>query len=80
MKDKLEGMVDDFYKQGKKARDDNKIIQIMERVKENFFQGQLDENGEYIPGKFEILTYPAYYKMMDLPESQRPENWQDLIL
>ena len=66
MKYKLENMVDEFFKQGKKARDEKRINQIMENIKVNLFEGQLDENGEYIPAKFELLTYPAYYKIMSL--------------
>ena len=32
-------MVDEFFKQGKKARDEKKINQIMEKMKVNLFEG-----------------------------------------
>ena len=73
-------MVDEFFKQGKKARDEKKMNQIMEKMKVNLFEGQLDEHGNYIPAKFELLTYPAYYKIMSLQPELRPENWQELIM
>jgi hypothetical protein len=44
----------------------------MEKLKINLFEGTFDAQGNYKPGKFELLTMPEYYKMVDTPAHLRP--------
>ena len=48
-------------------KSDEKKRRLMEKLKVNLFEGKFDQHGNYTPGKFELLTMPEYYKMVDTP-------------
>jgi hypothetical protein len=50
-----------------KSKSDEKKRRLMEKLKVNLFEGKFDQHGNYTPGKFELLTMPEYYKMVDTP-------------
>jgi hypothetical protein len=75
-KAEYEQMALDYMKQSKQIKEEQKQKQLLEQSKVKLFEGTLDSSGNYIPGKFELLTMPDYFKYVDMPADKRPRNWE----
>ncbi len=63
----FEKLADDFINRIMKTNNDKKRLAHMEKLQINLFEGTFDLHGNYTPGKFELLTMPEYYEMVDTP-------------